>query len=136
MSDFQFTDANGTVNFFDKNRLSSLAEITTPVLGYMWPKAKQPDITYLNQHVMRRLLELTSEHDVLTAEGRANVSEFLTNELNLAYNYKCKLRVSKNGKPPTKKQLDAHKSTFMQYVSLLAFIIFGEIKQQYKLVMA
>lgn len=136
MDSCTFTDAKNTVNFFDKDRVSLLAKSMTPVIDYMWPKAKQEDIIALSDKTLWRFLELSDAYDVLSPEGRAKVCERVGDELNKEYTHRCKPRTLKPGRKPTKKQLDTHAEMFLQFASIMAFIVYGDLKSKYKLVEA
>ena len=136
MDSCTFVDAKDTVNFFDKDRVSLLAKSLAPVIDYMWPKAKADDIIDLTDKALWRFLELSSEYNVLSPAGRSDVCERVGKELNEMYTHRCKPRVLKNNKKPSKKQLDAHESLFIQYASVMAFVVYGDLKAKYKLVEA
>jgi hypothetical protein len=136
MDSCTFTDAKGTVNFFDKDRVSLLAKSIAPVIDYMWPKAKVDDIIELSDKALWMFLELSNEYDVLSPAGRSDVCERVGKELNEAYTHRCKPRVLKNNKKPSKKQLGTHEAFFIQYASVIAFIVYGDLKSKYKLVEA
>lgn len=136
MDSCTFTDAKDTVNFFDKDRISLLAKSMAPVIDYMWPKAKSEDVIAMGDKTLWRFLELSGEYDVLSPEGRSEVCERVGKELNQEYTHRCKPRVLKGNKKPTKKQLDAHEGIFLQYASVMAFIVYGDLKSKYKLVEA
>lgn len=134
MENRTFTDANGVVNFFDDNRIKDLSTSLVTVFDVIWPKAKPDDIMALTSTSIQKLLNVSGKHDVLAANGRAEICTEIADELNLLYTHRCKPRVSKNNRKPTKKQLLAHESEFLQYSSTLAFIVFGEIRKKYQLV--
>lgn len=136
MDSCTFVDAKDTVNFFDKERVLLLAKSLAPVIDYMWPKAKSDDIVELSNKTLWRLLELSGEYDVLSPAGRSEVCERVGKEFNEGYTHRCKPRVLKNNKKPSKKQLDAHEAVFIQYASLMAFVVYGDLKEKYKLIEA
>lgn len=136
MDSCTFIDAKDTVNFFDKDRVSLLAKSLVPVIGHMWPKADSGDIITLSDKTLWRFLELASEYDVLDPAGRSNVCERVGKELNEKYTHRCKPRVLKNNKKPSKKQLESHEALFIQYASVMAFVVYGDLKSKYKLVEA
>lgn len=136
MDNYTFTDAKNTINFFDADRVSLLAKSMAPVIDYMWPKAKQDDIIDMSNKTIWRLLELSSECDVLSPEGRAEVCDKVCEELNQSHTHRCKPRVLSGKKKLTTKQLDAHKGMFLQYTSVMAFVVYGDLKSKYKLVEA
>lgn len=136
MDSCTFVDAKGTVNFFDKDRVRLIAKNMATVIDYMWPKSNLEDLIEFNNHTMWRLLEISSEYDVLNPEGRAEVCERVATELNEQYTHRCKPRVLKNNKKPSKKQLETHASMFAQYTSVLAFVVYGDLKSKYKLIEA
>lgn len=130
MSSCTFTDAKDTVNFFDESRVSLLAKSMSSVIDYMWPKAKEADIVELNNKTIWRFLDLSKEYKVLTPDGRSEVCELVGKELNQKYTHRCKPRVAK--RKPSKKQLESHEQMFVQYASMMAFIVYGDLKARYK----
>ena len=128
-----FTDVKSTVNFFDEDRVNLLAKSLAPNLVMLWTKAKEEDITSMTSDAMWRLLTLTTSHDVLNPDGRVKVCDIVAAACNLEYTQRAKVRKLKPGKKPKAKQLEATSSLFMQYISLLAFVLFGDVRKKFQL---
>lgn len=131
-----FIDAKGTVNYFDDSRVHLLAKSVVSVVDFMWPKAKPDAIVALTEYTIWRFLELSKNYAVLTPGDRASVCEVMANELNHKYTNRCRERVLKKGRTTSKRQLDAHKDMFLQYSSVLAFVVFGDLKKSFTLIEA
>lgn len=126
----QFADAQNIINIYDSARVKKLAEDMIEVVNVLWPKAKNTDINTLNEKTFWRLLEMSKQYDVLSVNGRADVCAILCDELNQIYNNRCKLRL----KQASKKQLEKYAGLFLQYVSVMSYIVYGDIKSQIQLV--
>ncbi|MBS1722662.1 MAG: hypothetical protein JSS66_06585 [Armatimonadetes bacterium] len=129
----QCVDANGVVNFFDADRVKTLASQLSSAMEHVWPKAKKEDLIVMSEEGMWMLLDASKDTDVLTAQGRSIVCDAVSDALCDKYTIKCKPKPTKPTKKVTAKTEKKNSALFVQHTTMLAFVLFGDLKKDFEL---
>jgi hypothetical protein len=130
------TDLKGVIQFFDKDRVKSLSKALVPATAIKWPKAKEADIDAMTQDAMWRVLEAGKNIDPYNPSQRANICDQVTKSMAVEYNHRCKKRNLKRKDRVQRKGLETNLNLFMTQVTLVAFVLYGDVRKSPGVLMA
>lgn len=133
---YSVTDLKGVIQFFDGARVKELSASLAPAAALKWPKAKEEDVLTMTQDAFWRVLDAGDSVDPYDPSNRADICDKVTKALSSEYSQRCRKRNAKRKERIQKKGLETDMSLFMNHVTLLAFVIYGDVRRGSGLLLA
>lgn len=133
---YRVTDLKGVIQFFDSTRVKELSKALVPATSMKWPKAKEEDVDAMTQDAMWRVLAAGDGVDAYDPEKRAQICDSVTKEMAAEYSPRCRKRSPKRKGRVQKRGLDDSLNLFMNQVTLVAFVLYGDVRRQQGLLLA